>query len=130
MTRRMPWRKLWPGRLRGDTAYTRLKARERGVLLEMLLLADDTGRVMGTLTEPMTVAQLARELNEKPSHITSWVETLISVGLVERNGETLLLPWFPGWQETPKSSMGPSQIGPSSGRAQAEYRSRPIGVSQ
>lgn len=79
---RRSWRKLWQDALRSSPKWSRLRAAEKGCYLECFLLANDDGELLLRPGVPLTVEDLAFEMNTRPHTAAKWVETLLSVGLL------------------------------------------------
>lgn len=89
---RKSWRKLWQDALRSSPKYRRLTASVKGCYLECLLLANDDGKLLLRPGVPLTVADIAFEMNTREHTAEKWVTKLLDVGLLAGDLRSICIP--------------------------------------
>jgi len=111
---RKQWFKLWQDKVRASPKWGRLKAAPRGFYLQCMLFCSPEGRLEIRSGRPITDSELREEVNARQLRdVRAWIEKLVSVGFMHRDGETLVLTNFD------ESQRKPSRVALGSGSGSA-----------
>ncbi len=85
--KRKPWKKIWHEKLLSSTRFRRLRPYDRGIYFTLILLADETGKVLSgnrPLFSDDLAFELGRERSKKAVHDSIQRLLAVECGLVSQ----------------------------------------------